>query len=247
MIARFASRRFLPRLIAAAILVAPPLLMAPPAHSAPRVVPTKLDPKLVRALRFGINGAWHKGPPRPGRAPVLIELDAPATPASLAALRRSGAELAEIDGRVLSYDRFVPADVEVALVRGMPVAAGGGAHRARDGPGAAPARSLRRADPPGRRARRPAGARLHDGLGRGDRRRRLAGRHLPPTFARGDAGYYDWIDFDHDGVLTPGVDAIDLNRNGKIDPGETVQALTAATYSDDTRMLVPARSPEFDP
>ena len=49
-----------------------------------------------------------------------------------------------------------------------------------------------------------------------------------PTYFKGDAGYYDWIDVNGDGVLTPGVDAIDLNRNGQVDPGETIREVVRA-------------------
>jgi MYXO-CTERM domain-containing protein len=67
-----------------------------------------------------------------------------------------------------------------------------------------------------------------------------------PTFFRGDGGYYDWIDVDGDGVFTPGVDAIDLNRNGKPDPDEIGQAIIADTV-DFYGMEVGARSPAWDP
>ena len=67
-----------------------------------------------------------------------------------------------------------------------------------------------------------------------------------PTFFRGDAGYYDWIDVDGDGVFTAGVDAIDLNHDGKPDPGEIAQPIYASTV-DFYGMSVAARSNAWDP
>lgn len=49
-----------------------------------------------------------------------------------------------------------------------------------------------------------------------------------PAFFRADAGYYDWIDVDGDGRLSIGVDAIDLDRDGIADAGETARALPAS-------------------
>lgn len=43
-----------------------------------------------------------------------------------------------------------------------------------------------------------------------------------PFFFFADGGEYDWIDVDKDGVFTPGVDAVDFNKNGKADEGETL-------------------------
>jgi subtilisin family serine protease len=41
-----------------------------------------------------------------------------------------------------------------------------------------------------------------------------------PFFFFADGGEYDWIDVDKDGEFTPGVDAVDFNKNGKADAGE---------------------------
>jgi Subtilase family len=248
MLVRFASRRFLSRLLTSALLAGPLFALVPatPAGAAPAPA-VKLDPKVVRAIRTGLIGSWRKSPPQPGSAPVLIELAQPATPASLAALRSAGAQLAEVDGRVLFYDRFVPARVgaaaAAALVARVDVA------RVSLLPARGPlpldhsAELIRLADARG--ARPALDLMTGEGVVIGDIDTLVDVFH--PTFFRGDAGYYDWIDVDHDGVLTPGVDAVDLNRNGKVDPGETVQVVTAATYSDDTQSVVAARPAGFDP
>jgi beta propeller repeat protein len=41
-----------------------------------------------------------------------------------------------------------------------------------------------------------------------------------PALWKADGGLFDWLDVNGDGVFTPGVDAVDLNRNGQADPGE---------------------------
>lgn len=52
-----------------------------------------------------------------------------------------------------------------------------------------------------------------------------------PAFFRADGGYYDWIDVNGDGQFTPGVDAVDWNRNGVADPGEAVGFVDGVVYS----------------
>src|SRR5438552_1220582 len=44
-----------------------------------------------------------------------------------------------------------------------------------------------------------------------------------PMFFFADGGEFDWIDTDNDGVFTPGIDAIDLNKDGKQDASETLR------------------------
>ena len=41
-----------------------------------------------------------------------------------------------------------------------------------------------------------------------------------PFFFFADGGEFDWIDVNADGEFTPGIDAVDFNRNGKADPDE---------------------------
>lgn len=49
-----------------------------------------------------------------------------------------------------------------------------------------------------------------------------------PDFFRGDAGWFDWLDVDQDGTFDPGVDAVDLNRNGEAEATEIAKPLRAA-------------------
>jgi subtilisin family serine protease len=44
-----------------------------------------------------------------------------------------------------------------------------------------------------------------------------------PMFFFADGGEFDWVDVDNDGVLTFGVDGIDLNKDGKIDNSEILR------------------------
>lgn len=59
-----------------------------------------------------------------------------------------------------------------------------------------------------------------------------------PAFFRGDAGWFDWIDVDSDGVMTPGRDAIDLDGDGVAGPGETARVLSATPI--DLTTVMPA-------
>ncbi|MCX6163771.1 MAG: hypothetical protein NTU73_02730, partial [Ignavibacteriae bacterium] len=43
-----------------------------------------------------------------------------------------------------------------------------------------------------------------------------------PFFFFADGGEYSWIDVDKDGEFTPETDAVDFNKNGKADEGETL-------------------------
>jgi hypothetical protein len=59
---------------------------------------------------------------------------------------------------------------------------------------------------------------------------------MHPAFFFDDGGEFDWIDTDGDGKFTPGKDAVDLNRNGKKDPGETLNFIgtdVKGAYGDD--------------
>ena len=49
-----------------------------------------------------------------------------------------------------------------------------------------------------------------------------------PAFFRGDAGWYTWLDVNGDGRVTPGIDAIDLDRDGVASEGETLEVLRAS-------------------
>ncbi|MBI5544176.1 MAG: S8 family serine peptidase, partial [Deltaproteobacteria bacterium] len=51
-----------------------------------------------------------------------------------------------------------------------------------------------------------------------------------PMFFRADGGRYPWIDLDGSGAFEPGTDAVDFNRNGVADPGETLRIIKAAVY-----------------
>ncbi|MFT3772377.1 MAG: S8 family serine peptidase [Minicystis sp.] len=68
-----------------------------------------------------------------------------------------------------------------------------------------------------------------------------------PSFFKADAGYFDWIDVDGDGVLTPGIDAIDLDRDGKVSAGETAALVRADTWVDYLGGSMDARPKGFDP
>lgn len=54
-----------------------------------------------------------------------------------------------------------------------------------------------------------------------------------PHFFRADAGAFAWVDTDGDGVLTPGVDGIDLDGDGDIKARERLKLVDAAAYRFD--------------
>ncbi len=183
-----------------------------------RAAELKLGPAV---LRGGAHGVLPE---------VLVELTrAPATPAELArelaALRAAGLEVVHAGGKPLVYRKYV-------VVRGEPSAL----QRASATPG------VRRIQPP-----IPAGlpsldrsrSLLGAGAAVGARAQhgQLTGRGVViadvdtladvfhPDFFHGDAGWYDWIDVNGDGVFEPGVDGIDLDRDGALSPGEVAQLL----------------------
>jgi hypothetical protein len=205
----------------------------------------KLDPNVTRALATGLVGPWQQTPLRPGRATVLVELREPATDASLAALRAAGAELSVVEGRVLAYDRFVPAVVtpaSVDAVASLPMVA---RVALASGRGPLPleqsATLVRLADARG--ARPALDLVTGKGVTIGDVDSLADPFH--PTFFRGDAGYFDWIDVDGDGVFTPGKDAIDLDKNGAAGKGEAAVLLRASpSWGNGT---APVRPEGFDP
>ncbi len=194
--------------------------LAEPALAQPDRAPIKLDPNVTRAIETGLVGGGHRGPGITGRAKVLIELAAPATEESLAQLHAAGAELKQVQGKTLFYRRFVPARVtaeSVAKVAALPAVV----HISHaSGRGPMPldrsAEIVRLADARG--ARPDLDFLTGTGVVIGDVDSLVD--PFQPAFFKGDAGYFDWIDTDGDGVLTPGVDSIDLNQNGVADAGE---------------------------
>ncbi len=204
----------------------------------------KIDATVLRAARTGF---WSVGTLRPDvdRAPVVIRLAAPATPAVLAKLAAAGAELELDRGAPLAFERNVPAHVSeraaLALAALPEVERVALAPTGRSLPMAHSSELLRMADA---RGARPALDLLTGaGVTVGDSDSLVDVFH--PAMFRADAGYFDWIDVNRDGHFTPGVDAIDLNGDGVASDGETAMPLTAATY--DWYGAVAARDASFDP
>lgn len=52
-----------------------------------------------------------------------------------------------------------------------------------------------------------------------------------PQFFRADGGLFSWIDVNGDQKFTPCVDAVDFNRNGKADSGESLCCIQARIYN----------------
>jgi MYXO-CTERM domain-containing protein len=66
-----------------------------------------------------------------------------------------------------------------------------------------------------------------------------------PLLFRADAGLYDWVDVDEDGVFTPFVDAVDLNADGTLDSDETLRQLGGNVYEQGNTLTDPVEG--FDP
>ncbi len=238
---RFASPA--PLLISVAVFAAA-LSAETGVSAAPRI-----SPAVRAALRAGVTGPLAPGVLRatPGRVPVIIELSSDAREADLDALQHAGAGLRNVRGRALRYRRFVPARIDAASLERV-----------------AQLPSVRRISPAPRRSLPPmdVSARLIGlAAARGSRPALdlLTGTGIVvadldtdadiyhPQFFRADAGYYDWIDVNRNGVFDPGTDAIDLDRNGKADPGETAQPIIAETLETFYGTPLPARDSSFDP
>lgn len=228
-----------------AILLAAALLPSTVSAAQPRA--PKLDPGVARVIATGVLGPWQRSAPAPGSAPVVIELAAPATAATLAALHGAGVELTTVDGEPIYYDRFVPARVDAAAAAAVAARSDVTRISLRAGRGPLPldhsAELIRLADA---RGARPALDLLTGkGVVIGDVDSAVDIFH--PAFFRADGGYFDWIDVDDDGVFTPGVDAVDLDRNGQIDAAEIGQVVRADTWVGYLGGSVDGRSIGFDP
>jgi hypothetical protein len=218
-----------------------------------------IDPKIRRAIETGLDGPPPGAAPgrrgdttaarrrRAGTAAVLLELKAPADPTALARLRTAGVRLREVAGRTLHYRQFVPAILDrAALAR---LATSTDVTRVSLVGARGPLPLDHSAELIGLDAARGARPALDLLTGQGivvaDLDTNIDVFH--PVFFRADAGAYDWLDVDGDGVFTPGVDAIDLDHNGRADPGEVGRLLSAATLYMFTGRPAAARPPGFDP
>ena len=55
---------------------------------------------------------------------------------------------------------------------------------------------------------------------------------LHPALFRADGGFYAWIDVDEDGAFTPGVDGVDLDRDGSLEDNEVLRVIEAVAVRD---------------
>lgn len=218
------------------------------AAAAPPVakIDAKLSPSVLRAARTGIPTATSRLVAK-GKTPVLLELAHPATAADFARLRAAGVELVLANGAPIAYDRFVAARVDE--------------HAAKT---AAALPEVARVSLASAAVRMPLDhsaelLRLDDARGARPAMDRLTGQGITiadedslvdvfqPAFFHGDAGYFDWIDVNKDGVFTPNVDAIDLNQNGAVDPGEVGRVVTAQPADYYGTKIDGVRTEGFDP
>jgi len=176
----------------------------------------------------------------------VLVLDRNATPAILKKITDTGAVLHTANGSPIYYRRFVPVQVNQASLAKLATVAE--AERIALMPQKSPLPMDHIADLIGlesARGSRPAIDRLTGkGVVVADLDSNAEVFH--PQFFRGDAGYFDWIDVNGNGVLDPGVDAIDLDGDGVAGPDEIAVLLRQQTYSS-WGGVVDARSSGFDP
>lgn len=210
-----------------------------------------IDGKVLRALDRGLIGP--SAAVVPGQAEVLLRLRRPLpiprpdAEATLARLEAAGAVLHHAEGKPLYHEDLVPALINAAALprlAQLPEVAAISLIPAR---GPLPLdHSARLLHLAAARGARPAGAWLTGaGVTIADIDTNVDVLH--PQFFRADGGYFDWIDVNGDGILTPGKDAIDLDRDGAAGPKETAQLLRARTTAPFTGEEVDARGAAFDP
>lgn len=68
-----------------------------------------------------------------------------------------------------------------------------------------------------------------------------------PLFFYADGGYFDWIDVNENGTFDPGVDAADLNGNGRADPDETIHFWDGVVYTRAGDAILGSDDGAFDP
>lgn len=204
------------------------------------------DDAVAYALGTGQAAPWL-GPSQPGRAMFLVRFDPGIEPLdSVLSLANRGVSIAAAGPQPLVWREW-------ALVRAN--AAGVQALRALPG-----LRSLRALPPPGL----PPLDRSAEHLGlqgawgaRPNERWTGSGvlianvdSHVDvfhPDFFFADAGWYDWLDVDGDGVFTPNVDAIDLDRDGVADDDERARVLRASPIDFNGAHTGSLTRPRFDP
>ncbi|HOT12433.1 MAG TPA: hypothetical protein PK710_21825, partial [Polyangiaceae bacterium] len=159
-----------------------------------------------------------------------------------------GARLRLIDGKPVFYDRFVPLTLGPSAVNS--VLASAHVRRIRSGPTHPLLLPLDHSAEliglEGARGARPALDRL---TGKGMLVADLDSNAdvFHPQFFHADAGWFDWIDVNANGVFEPGIDAIDLDGDGIVGASETASWLKARTLSLHWGDEVPARDDVFDP
>lgn len=201
---------------------------------------------IEHALAIGQGAPWL-GRGRVGSAEVLVRFDRAVPVDAVRELENHGVTLPSAAGRPLVWREWALLRVDARGVRALEGLEGVREVRVAPGPGLPPLdRSAGRL---GLEAARGAGGVNERWTGEGvlvaDLDSHVDVFH--PDFFFADAGWYDWLDVNGDGVFTPGVDAIDLDRDGEVDEGERARVLRATpidVYDNDTSSLT-ARI--FDP
>lgn len=194
-----------------------------------------VDPE-VRSL-FGFRARTGKTPlayraserfERDGVLPVVVRFSSPLDPARLASLARAGVEW-ENGGAPLASGAYAAkiTEAHLALLAAEPTLVRVTSDLPRNAPRPLDLSATETGIDSARRALRAKDGKLLDGTGT-----RIAAIDsgvfvFHPAFFRADAGTHAWVDVDEDGRLTPGVDGVDLDASGSIEPTEVLRELRA--------------------
>lgn len=232
------------RAVVAAVLILGLELLPSTAETAPVI-----EERVTAALLVGVSPDGRPWPQVDGdiAVPVTLTLETLATPSVLASLDQTpGLTLRWIEGRPMYRGRLVPA---LVTARGL-------ARLSRR-------QDIRRVSAGTVRGPVPPLDHTTALVGVGAARRTWVDDHslaghgvvladidssveiFHPDFFAADGGVYDWIDVDDDSVLTPGVDAVDLDGNGEVDDGEILGVLSAAPMDLSAMIRLPARPEGF--
>ncbi|MBI2389322.1 MAG: S8 family serine peptidase [Deltaproteobacteria bacterium] len=165
---------------------------------------------------------------RDGVLPVVIRFSSPLDPARLTSLARAGVEW-ENGGAPLASGAYAAKITEphLALLSAEPTLVRVTCDLPRNAPRPLELSATETGIDSARRMLRAKDGKLLDGTGT-----RIAAIDsgvfvFHPAFFRADAGTYAWVDVDGDGKLTPGVDGVDLDGSGTIEPTEVLRELKA--------------------
>lgn len=194
---------------------------------------TRIDPSIRSILGFRAKtGRTAPGYlrserlEREGVLPVIIRFEPAPTPEKIEALARTGVEWERLGEPLLSgaFAAKIGAP-QLAALTADPSVVRVTCDLPRDAPRPLDGSARETGIAAARRALRAKDGALLDGTGVKIADIDSGVFVFHPAFFRADGGVFAWTDVDGDGGLTLGVDGVDLDGSGTIEPGERLQAL----------------------